>query len=100
MYVCNFIFIRVTANKNIIPDLTKLLSFQKVRKSNEEIRRIFGKMWSHLDGNPLNHSLGAMVSRGRRLAIESAKDCWLLPSAGEGSPLCFIQRYALNQQYS
>ena len=56
MYVCNFIFIRVTAKKIIIP-----------MKSNEEFRRIFGNMlWSHQDRNPLNHTVGEVVSRDHR----------------------------------
>eukprot|EP01036_Dinobryon_divergens_P034270 gene34270-44272_t len=44
-------------------------------------------LWSYQDGNPLNHTVGEMVSRGQRLVIENAKDCWLSPSAGQ--PIVF-----------
>jgi hypothetical protein len=60
------------------------LTPNQVTQANKEIIKEFGPLlFKYTDGNPLEKTVKEIISSGKRVIIENAKDCWTKPLVGE-----------------
>lgn len=57
---------------------------EHITSGNDDILRVFGDMvWKYSEGSPLQLTIDEMLSKNKRIVIESNKESWLKPSSGD-----------------